>query len=114
MPTPRPASAITWGFPPPEARLAGQRQLWAVHFLVNARPRDIWGRSNPDFGAVMDRVRNMMLVPVFVFIGIEGASVPVNANVMIQIFLLPCVSGLKRSQRGGTKPKESAGAECYC
>ena len=37
--------------------------------------RDIWGRSNPQFGGVLEQVRNMMLVTVFVFIGIEGASV---------------------------------------
>ncbi len=37
--------------------------------------RDIWGRSNPQFGSVLEQVRNMMLVTVFVFIGIEGASV---------------------------------------
>ena len=37
--------------------------------------RDIWGLSNPQFGSVLEQVRNMMLVTVFVFIGIEGASV---------------------------------------
>lgn len=37
--------------------------------------RDIWGRSNPQFGGVLEQVRNMMLVTVFMFIGIEGASV---------------------------------------
>lgn len=37
--------------------------------------RDIWGRSNPQFGGVLEQVRNMILVTVFVFIGIEGASV---------------------------------------
>ncbi|MCX4219760.1 MULTISPECIES: arginine-ornithine antiporter [Pseudomonas] len=47
----------------------------AVAFKADVFTRDIWGRSNPNFGGVMDQVRNMMLVTVFVFIGIEGASV---------------------------------------
>ncbi|WP_207817793.1 MULTISPECIES: amino acid permease, partial [unclassified Pseudomonas] len=44
-------------------------------FRLDIFTADIWGRSNPNFGGVMDQVRNMMLVTVFVFIGIEGASV---------------------------------------
>ena len=36
---------------------------------------DIWGIKNPVLGSVMDQVRNMMLVTVWVFIGIEGASI---------------------------------------
>lgn len=36
---------------------------------------DFWGEGNSDLGSVMDQVRNMMLVTVWVFIGIEGASV---------------------------------------
>jgi arginine:ornithine antiporter/lysine permease len=47
----------------------------AVAFKADIFTRDIWGESNPNFGGVMDQVRNMMLVTVFVFIGIEGASV---------------------------------------
>ncbi|NBA94643.1 arginine-ornithine antiporter [Pseudomonas sp. R5(2019)] len=47
----------------------------AVAFKADIFTRDIWGQSNPEFGSVMDQVRNMMLVTVFVFIGIEGASV---------------------------------------
>jgi len=47
----------------------------AVAFKADIFTRDIWGRSNPSFGSVMDQVRHMMLVTVFVFIGIEGASV---------------------------------------
>ncbi len=47
----------------------------AVAFKADIFTRDIWGRSNPDFGSVMEQVRHMMLVTVFVFIGIEGASV---------------------------------------
>ncbi|MCY1396984.1 Arginine/ornithine antiporter [compost metagenome] len=47
----------------------------AVAFRADIFTRDIWGLSNPQFGSVLDQVRNMMLVTVFVFIGIEGASV---------------------------------------
>ncbi|MDY0831747.1 MULTISPECIES: arginine-ornithine antiporter [unclassified Pseudomonas] len=47
----------------------------AVAFKADIFTRDIWGLSNPKFGGVVDQVRNMMLVTVFVFIGIEGASV---------------------------------------
>lgn len=47
----------------------------AVAFRADVFTRDIWGRSNPSFGSVLEQVRTMMLVTVFVFIGIEGASV---------------------------------------
>ncbi|SCX72074.1 arginine:ornithine antiporter / lysine permease [Pseudomonas sp. NFACC32-1] len=47
----------------------------AVAFEAEVFTRDIWGTMNPDLGSVMDQVRHMMLVTVFVFIGIEGASV---------------------------------------
>ena len=47
----------------------------AVAFKAEVFTQDIWGAMNPDLGSVMDQVRNMMLVTVFVFIGIEGASV---------------------------------------
>ncbi|WP_207868351.1 amino acid permease, partial [Pseudomonas sp. 58(2021)] len=47
----------------------------AVAFKADIFTRDIWGHSNPNFGGVMDQVRNMMLVTVWVFIGIEGASI---------------------------------------
>ena len=47
----------------------------AAAFRMDIFTRDIWGLSNPSFGSVLDQVRNMMLVTVFVFIGIEGASV---------------------------------------
>ena len=47
----------------------------AVAFKAEVFNRDIWGAMNPDLGSVMDQVRHMMLVTVFVFIGIEGASV---------------------------------------
>jgi arginine:ornithine antiporter/lysine permease len=36
---------------------------------------DIWGIGNPKLGSVTNQVRNMMLVTVWVFIGIEGASI---------------------------------------
>src|SRR5690606_1133777 len=36
---------------------------------------DFWGAGNSDLGTVMNQVRNMMLVTVWVFIGIEGASI---------------------------------------
>lgn len=47
----------------------------AIAFDMDIFTRDLWGYENPSFGSVMDQVRNMMLVTVFVFIGIEGASV---------------------------------------
>ncbi|MCP2070844.1 UNVERIFIED_ORG: arginine:ornithine antiporter/lysine permease [Pseudomonas lini] len=47
----------------------------AVAFKAEVFTRDIWGAMNPDLGSVMNQVRHMMLVTVFVFIGIEGASV---------------------------------------
>ena len=47
----------------------------AAAFRLDIFTRDIWGLANPSFGSVLDQVRNMMLVTVFVFIGIEGASI---------------------------------------
>ncbi|WP_434605375.1 arginine-ornithine antiporter [Pseudomonas sp. R1-7] len=44
-------------------------------FKLEIFTADIWGLKNPDLGSVMDQVRNMMLVTVWVFIGIEGASI---------------------------------------
>ncbi len=44
-------------------------------FKLDVFTADIWGLKNPDLGSVMDQVRNMMLVTVWVFIGIEGASI---------------------------------------
>ncbi|MGO4002324.1 MULTISPECIES: arginine-ornithine antiporter [Pseudomonas] len=44
-------------------------------FKLDIFTADIWGIKNPDLGSVMDQVRNMMLVTVWVFIGIEGASI---------------------------------------
>lgn len=36
---------------------------------------DFWAAATPDLGSVLDQVKNMMLVTVWVFIGIEGASI---------------------------------------
>jgi arginine:ornithine antiporter/lysine permease len=44
-------------------------------FRLDIFTADIWGIKNPDLGSVMNQVRNMMLVTVWVFIGIEGASI---------------------------------------
>ncbi|RTY75583.1 arginine-ornithine antiporter [Pseudomonas veronii] len=44
-------------------------------FKLDIFTADIWGLKNPDLGSVMNQVRNMMLVTVWVFIGIEGASI---------------------------------------
>ncbi|MBC3256450.1 arginine-ornithine antiporter [Pseudomonas paralactis] len=47
----------------------------AAAFKADIFTRDIWGLGNPQMGSVVEQVRHMMLVTVFVFIGIEGASV---------------------------------------
>ncbi|WP_252273540.1 arginine-ornithine antiporter [Pseudomonas subflava] len=47
----------------------------AIAFKMDVFTADFWGQGNPQLGSVMDQVRNMMLVTVWVFIGIEGASV---------------------------------------
>ncbi|MDB6142275.1 MAG: arcD [Pseudomonas sp.] len=44
-------------------------------FKLDIFTADIWGLKSPDLGSVMNQVRNMMLVTVWVFIGIEGASI---------------------------------------
>jgi arginine:ornithine antiporter/lysine permease len=44
-------------------------------FRLDVFSADIWARSNPALGGVLDQVRNMMLVTVWVFVGIEGATV---------------------------------------
>ncbi|KIV71868.1 Arginine/ornithine antiporter ArcD [Pseudomonas sp. FeS53a] len=44
-------------------------------FKLDIFTADIWGTKNPELGNVMNQVRNMMLVTVWVFIGIEGASI---------------------------------------
>ncbi|MGE6243558.1 arginine-ornithine antiporter [Ectopseudomonas guguanensis] len=47
----------------------------AIAFKMDVFTADFWGSGNPELGSVMDQVRNMMLVTVWVFIGIEGASI---------------------------------------
>ncbi len=47
----------------------------AVAFRLDVFTADFWGQAKPELGSVMQQVRNMMLVTVWVFIGIEGASV---------------------------------------
>ncbi|XLX41505.1 arginine-ornithine antiporter [Ectopseudomonas mendocina] len=47
----------------------------AIAFKLDVFTADFWGRGNSELGSVMDQVRNMMLVTVWVFIGIEGASI---------------------------------------
>lgn len=47
----------------------------AIAFKLDVFTTDFWGAGNPELGSVMDQVRNMMLVTVWVFIGIEGASI---------------------------------------
>ncbi|MBF8745534.1 arginine-ornithine antiporter [Pseudomonas putida] len=44
-------------------------------FKLDIFTADIWGVNAPELGSVMNQVRNMMLVTVWVFIGIEGASI---------------------------------------
>lgn len=49
--------------------------LVALAFRAEVFMQDVWGRANPELGGVLDQVRGMMLVTVWVFIGVEGASV---------------------------------------
>ena len=44
-------------------------------FRLDIFTADIWALGTPELGSVMNQVRNMMLVTVWVFIGIEGASI---------------------------------------
>lgn len=44
-------------------------------FKLDIFAADIWGRSSPDLGSVTNQVRNVMLVTVWMFIGIEGAGI---------------------------------------
>ena len=46
-----------------------------IAFKLDVYTADFWGSNNPELGSVMDQARNMMLVTVWVFIGIEGASI---------------------------------------
>ncbi|SEK38501.1 arginine:ornithine antiporter, APA family (TC 2.A.3.2.3) [Roseateles sp. YR242] len=47
----------------------------ALAFRMDLFTADFWGRGNVELGSVMNQVRNMMLVTVWVFVGIEGANV---------------------------------------
>ena len=49
--------------------------LVALAFQPGVFQADVWGRANPQLGGVLEQVRGMMLVTVWVFIGVEGASV---------------------------------------
>ncbi|QXH45945.1 arginine-ornithine antiporter [Pseudomonas xanthosomatis] len=44
-------------------------------FKLDIFTADVWALGTPELGSVMNQVRNMMLVTVWVFIGIEGASI---------------------------------------
>ncbi|QEY72683.1 arginine-ornithine antiporter [Pseudomonas denitrificans (nom. rej.)] len=45
-----------------------------VAFDMDLFTADFWGHGHVDFDSVMSQVRNMMLITVWVFIGIEGAN----------------------------------------
>lgn len=49
--------------------------LVALAFKPQVFGADIWMRGQPDLGGVLQQVRGMMLVTVWVFVGVEGASV---------------------------------------
>ena len=49
--------------------------LVALAFKADVFTQDTLGRANPALGSVTEQVRGMMLVTVWVFIGVEGASV---------------------------------------
>lgn len=47
----------------------------ALAFQPEVFSADIWAHGSPKLGGVLEQVRGMMLVTVWVFIGVEGASV---------------------------------------
>lgn len=49
--------------------------ITAMAFRFEVFTADFWGTGNIELGSVMDQVRGMMLVTVWVFIGIEGANI---------------------------------------
>lgn len=49
--------------------------LVGVAFKMEVFTHDFWGQENTELGSVLNQVKSMMLVTVWVFIGIEGASV---------------------------------------
>lgn len=44
-------------------------------FKLDVFTQDFWGRADSSLGTVLSQVKGMMLVTVWVFIGVEGASV---------------------------------------
>lgn len=49
--------------------------LVGAAFKMDVFTKDFWGQENAELGSVLKQVKSMMLVTVWVFIGIEGASV---------------------------------------
>lgn len=49
--------------------------LAVLAFRFDIFVADFWGKGNLELGSVMNQVRGMMLVTVWVFIGIEGANI---------------------------------------
>ena len=49
--------------------------ITAMAFRFEVFTADFWGTGNIELGSVMDQVRGMMLVTVWVFIGLEGANI---------------------------------------
>jgi arginine:ornithine antiporter, APA family (TC 2.A.3.2.3) len=47
----------------------------ALAFKIEVFTADFWGTGNLELGSVLNQVRGMMLVTVWVFIGIEGANI---------------------------------------
>lgn len=49
--------------------------LVALAFRADVFTLDLWGQGNPALGGALEQVRGVMLVTVWVFVGVEGASV---------------------------------------
>lgn len=49
--------------------------LTALAFRLDVFTLDFWGSGNPALGGTLEQVRGVMLVTVWVFVGVEGASV---------------------------------------
>ncbi|WP_127842004.1 arginine-ornithine antiporter [Actinomyces wuliandei] len=49
--------------------------IGVLAFRLDVFTQDFWGAADPSLGSVLSQVRGMMLVTVWVFIGVEGASV---------------------------------------
>lgn len=48
--------------------------LSVLAFRFDVFTADFWGKASPDLGSTLDQIKAMMMVTVWVFIGIEGAS----------------------------------------